>query len=366
MHVHDQPPPDDDLAWQQIADALNGALSPEDLRAFDARRRGDPAFDRLVRDAEQVWTALAAGDRPALHVRPFRLPPQPVGSVRRRQMSWELPTARRRRRAMTLAVVVTVASVGVVASRLPRTTRGTDDLPNASIARASGPPVTVPIRHTASSGSPLSIVLPDGSRAQLAGGSRLYVQMPPNAGQERRVQLEGTAYFSVARDASRPFIVRAGDAVIRVTGTRFVVVTPTSRPATVGDAAAVVRVVEGGVRVAHRARGDEALLGARQEARIDARGARVRAVLGDTLAWLAFTRGEFDADDEPLAALLARLRDERGVELALGPGVDATQRLTVQFTTESATSVREQLAAITGTVLSAERGRWYLHTDASR
>jgi transmembrane sensor len=348
-------PPDDDPVWHQIADALNGTLSHADQRAFDARRGRDPAFDRLVGDCERVWTALAASDRPALDVRPFQLPATAPTRVTRRRADRERTVVPPRR---------AVAAGVVVLSRPPRPTGSTAERPVASTTPAPAPTARVPSRHVAAAGSPTVVLLPDGSRAQLAGGSRLYVQMLPGAEQERRVQLEGTAYFTVAPDAARPFVVRAGDAVVRVTGTLFVVTSPPPSAPRRG-AAALVRVVEGSVRVAPHAGGIDATLGARQEARIDVRGARVRAALGDTLAWLSFTRGEFDADDEPLAALLARLRDERGVTLALGTGVDATQRLTVHFTTEAADSVRAQLAAITGTVLRQDRGRWTLHLDAS-
>ena len=40
-------------------------------------------------------------------------------------------------------------------------------------------------------------------------------------GDERRVQVEGEAYFQVAKDASKPFIVEAAEMDVRVTGTEF-------------------------------------------------------------------------------------------------------------------------------------------------
>lgn len=41
------------------------------------------------------------------------------------------------------------------------------------------------------------------------------------SGNERRVYLEGEAYFEVAKDASRPFVVEAGGNSIKVLGTHF-------------------------------------------------------------------------------------------------------------------------------------------------
>ncbi len=62
-------------------------------------------------------------------------------------------------------------------------------------------------------------VLPDGSILELNTRSRASVRY---FDQQRRVELaEGEAMFIVSRDAARPFIVDAGTALVRVTGTEF-------------------------------------------------------------------------------------------------------------------------------------------------
>jgi transmembrane sensor len=62
-------------------------------------------------------------------------------------------------------------------------------------------------------------LLDDGSMVELNRGAVLTVNFTPT---ERRVLLEGgEAYFSVAKDASRPFIVTAGDVDVRAIGTAF-------------------------------------------------------------------------------------------------------------------------------------------------
>lgn len=61
--------------------------------------------------------------------------------------------------------------------------------------------------------------LEDGSVIDLGAASRIRVAMTDR---ERRVALEdGQAFFDVAHDAGRPFVVEAGNAEIRVTGTKF-------------------------------------------------------------------------------------------------------------------------------------------------
>ncbi|WP_426701805.1 FecR family protein [Rhodanobacter sp. Col0626] len=77
----------------------------------------------------------------------------------------------------------------------------------------------VPEIHYASTTTPQTITLTDGTRLQLDAGSSVAVQF----GHARRVvKLErGRAEFTVAADARRPFEVQAGDATIRDIGTTF-------------------------------------------------------------------------------------------------------------------------------------------------
>lgn len=64
-----------------------------------------------------------------------------------------------------------------------------------------------------------SITLPDSTRVWLNSDS--YLRYPSRFGKERRVTLSGEGYFSVAKDASRRFIVEAHSAEIEVCGTEF-------------------------------------------------------------------------------------------------------------------------------------------------
>jgi transmembrane sensor len=64
-----------------------------------------------------------------------------------------------------------------------------------------------------------TIALEDGSRSEMNAASRLTVRFERNA---RHVELDGAqAFFDVAKDARRPFLIQAGDTQVRVVGTQF-------------------------------------------------------------------------------------------------------------------------------------------------
>ncbi|MBR2291745.1 MAG: FecR domain-containing protein, partial [Prevotella sp.] len=96
-------------------------------------------------------------------------------------------------------------------------------------------------------GKSADITLPDGSVVYLHPGSKVIF---PTAfvGPQRIVQLDGMAYFKVAKDAEHPFVVSTGEWQTTVLGTEFHIDT---------DAREVV-LVSGSVRV--NAGGREALL----------------------------------------------------------------------------------------------------------
>lgn len=69
-------------------------------------------------------------------------------------------------------------------------------------------------------GGEYQLVLPDGTKVWLNADTKLKF---PNrfAGAERRVELEGEAFFEVTADAARPFRVKTPHSEIRVLGTSF-------------------------------------------------------------------------------------------------------------------------------------------------
>lgn len=71
-----------------------------------------------------------------------------------------------------------------------------------------------------SKGMEYPLRLADGTKIYINSESRL--KFPVSfRGNERIIELEGEAFFEVAKDPSRPFVVKSGDVEIRVLGTQF-------------------------------------------------------------------------------------------------------------------------------------------------
>ncbi|MBM0105854.1 FecR domain-containing protein [Steroidobacter sp. S1-65] len=69
------------------------------------------------------------------------------------------------------------------------------------------------------SGETRTVVLADGSRLELSGGTSLLVRL---GAARRAVRMQqGEVFFTVARDADRPFIVETEDGRVQVRGTAF-------------------------------------------------------------------------------------------------------------------------------------------------
>lgn len=115
-----------------------------------------------------------------------------------------------------------------------------------------GVPISLPFGQAVQDGADEQVVtLRDGSVATLRHGAKLEVTL---SGNFRRITLlNGEARFKVAKDKSRPFVVRSGDVYAQATGTVYSV----SR---VGLTGGTVKVTEGSVLVWSRDEREQAVL----------------------------------------------------------------------------------------------------------
>ncbi len=95
-------------------------------------------------------------------------------------------------------------------------------------------------KHT-QNGQQLTITLPDGSNVKLNSNSS--ISYPKDFFQNRRIKLEGEAFFNVVRDESNPFVVKTENFQTEVLGTSFNVFAYKNTKAKVSVASGKVKVI---------------------------------------------------------------------------------------------------------------------------
>lgn len=162
-------------------------------------------------------------------------------------------------------------------------------------------------------------VLPDGSQVTLAPGSRLaYRKKSP-----RNTQLEGKAYFEVARDESVPFEITSDGAFVKVLGTKFMV--------DAGSSVKEVYVTEGKVLFAKSSDAEGVILTKDMQATLSPdENVPVIAVEPDVNS-IAWQRGSFIFDKTPLKEVLEALSEHYKVSFA---ATDLEKQLSGEFYAE--------------------------------
>lgn len=93
------------------------------------------------------------------------------------------------------------------------------------ISSTLSPEATAPVSYQTAKAEDREIFLPDGSVVTLAANSRIEISLSDS---QRHINLtQGEAFFDVAKDAKRPFIVDTHDSRVTVLGTHFNVNTVT-------------------------------------------------------------------------------------------------------------------------------------------
>ena len=182
-------------------------------RLWDLTRTVEPS-EVAPKEVDRLASSIlsAAEDRRREKNEETRL--SPVAAPRKRSIRTYAPWA------AALAATVAALSFGL-----------RSQTPNQGGAPPSPAPVSIAL-------SAQTLRLDDGSFVRLSPGSRLEAHLGP---EERVVHLEGKAFFAVAPDGGRPFVVSTDQAQVKVLGTRFEVAQDTGSLRTV--------VVEGRVRL---------------------------------------------------------------------------------------------------------------------
>jgi transmembrane sensor len=185
-------PRDIEAAIDWLVRLQGDAVTEDDWRAFDAWLTASPdnaeAYDAALIFDQRLDLDARLAEREA----PAGASAAPVVALRPARRLW-LWTAGAAIAATFVAGAVLLPASGLIGGRQTTYTTGVGE------------------RRT--------IALEDGTRIELNAASRLTVRFERNA---RRVRLDDAqAFFDVAKDPARPFLIEAGDTQVRVVGTQF-------------------------------------------------------------------------------------------------------------------------------------------------
>jgi ferric-dicitrate binding protein FerR (iron transport regulator) len=211
-------------AWNLIAKKLAGDATSEELTALESLLRNNPELHYPMQTIADLWKHTSPHDKEQAekafneHVdRMTGLKIEYTPAVAGPSGEDFLPA--RKRKVRTLAYILAPALSLCIAltwyfNRSPK-------IPILSTANANPAPAasTSSSVYTAN-GSRMHLALPDGSKVWVNAGSR--IDYGKNFGVTyREVELTGEAFFDVAPDANKPFIVHTKGLDIRVLGTSF-------------------------------------------------------------------------------------------------------------------------------------------------
>lgn len=149
-------------------------------------------------------------------------------------------------------------------------------------------------------GAQFDMMLEDGTQVWLNAGSRIRFPLAFH-GEERRVYLEGEAYFKVRENSVMPFVVETSRQDVTVLGTEFNIYSYAD------EQTAYTTLVSGSVRLT-TAQGGETVLSPGQQARLEGEEAGFTVENVDVRKIIAWRNGEFVFEGISLDNVFERLK----------------------------------------------------------
>lgn len=298
--------------------ALNGLITPDEAQALAHWRQAAPENEQAARAYTLIWERSSAYT-PELSLDVAGDFEQLLSKIKQAQPEADRRGVFRRWMAVAAALLFLVGAVWVF--------------------RTSGWPTADLRREMAAADQPFRAVeLPDGSKAWLRSGST--IEFPDRFdARERRIYLNGEAFFEVASEAGRPFRVgMAGGGLIEVLGTAF--------NARTGAESRSVLVQHGTVRFLPEkgAEGVRLTVGMRAEFKSASRQLRVskRASFNE----LSWKNGGLEFVATPLKEVVEDISRHYGVQLSLQQPALADCLYTAPRTNQSLEKVLQSLRLI--------------------
>ncbi|TCC98163.1 FecR family protein [Pedobacter psychroterrae] len=155
------------------------------------------------------------------------------------------------------------------------------------------------------------VKLPDGSIVILEKGSKLTLLQAFNKKYTREVELEGKAFFDIAHNRMKPFIIYSGTVRTRVMGTAFDV---TAVP---GSGKVKINVIRGMVEVIGSKTGWVTYLKKNMQVVFNAGDSIISRKMVDAVKELSWNKSDLEFDDVSLADAKSRLEDQFGYQISV-------------------------------------------------
>ena len=212
-----------EYAWNLIAKKLAGDATSDELRELETLLRNNPELHYPLQTITDLWNHTSPHFKEvaekAFGEHLDRMADLKIDYAPAASLVDEEPFPVKRRQYSRLALFL-IPAIGLVASLTWNYNHATKTsaLPSAAISTAL--PSGIGSEIFTANGSRTHLSLPDGSKVWVNAGSR--IDYGKNYGVEyREVELTGEAFFDVAPDAHKPFIVHTRGLDIRVLGTSF-------------------------------------------------------------------------------------------------------------------------------------------------
>ncbi len=326
------------MNWRLLQKFLSEECSPEEKQQVEDWLNADPENRTFMHSLIKIWDvepkdeiqvdAESAWDSFQHKISEDKVS-DPKTTVQHLQ-KWYSDSRNRRKSSRTVAAIWSVAAVILVTvlvyNIMPRFVTAPDD----SVAEQQ----TTVQQISTERGQRTSVRLMDGTKVQLNAESK--IEIPPAFGDSvRRVTLEGEAYFEVAHNPNKPFIVHTADAYTRVLGTKFGV------KAYAEDDEIQVVVQEGKVALGSLSRSDlqSKPITKNKRGSITSNGiTRVREV-ANISKYLGWKDGRLIFESSPLPRVISQLERWYDINIVVADQSLRTSTITASFKDEPMTEV---------------------------
>lgn len=350
--------------WILLTRKIAGEASPEELAELEKLVQQHPEWQYALQNLEDIWNShppvdlSQEEDAYLIHLHRMQEKNIPFGKKTEEEAAvfeLEAPRSNKRRRiGWITAGIAVAASVAAIFFFKPGA--------GAEKEIASINEISTRL------GSKTRIQLPDGSIVWLNAGSKL-VYDKDFGKEERPVTLSGEGFFDVARDPSKPFIVRTANIEVRVLGTVFNV------KAYPEDKSSETSLIHGSLEVSIKSRPrDKIILSSNEKLVVENKTITSRDSLSDdkdlpvmslnqikhnpldnSVNETQWIDNKLVFDNEPFADIAVKMERWFGVEIEITDSSLAAKRMTGKFERENIEQALEGLSYASTTSFVFER-----------